>query len=182
MDNLNKAVSTSVRNFYARGLYTIENGVTKTPTQRYSNKKVNSLYGTSSLSYHDYLFLNATARNDWFSTLNPKSNSYLYPSVGASFLFSEALKNMMPSWWNYGKLRISYAEVGGDTNPYESTVYYSLQSNAFDGTCLLYTSDAADDLLCVDLGGRLILTKKKTTTIIYYDLFTSYLLLKPPHH
>ena len=28
--------------------------------------------------------------------------------------------------------------------------------------CLLYTSDAADDLLCVDLGGRRILKKKKT--------------------
>src|SRR5450756_3116283 len=30
--------------------------------------------------------------------------------------------------------------------------------------CLLYTSDAADDLLCVDLGGRRIIkkTKKKT--------------------
>ena len=27
--------------------------------------------------------------------------------------------------------------------------------------CLLYTSDAADDLLCVDLGGRRIITKKK---------------------
>mgnify|MGYP007111971078 CR=1 FL=1 len=27
--------------------------------------------------------------------------------------------------------------------------------------CLLYTSDAADDLLCVDLGGRRILKKKK---------------------
>mgnify|MGYP007068788233 CR=1 FL=1 len=26
--------------------------------------------------------------------------------------------------------------------------------------CLLYTSDAADDLLCVDLGGRRILKKK----------------------
>ena len=31
------------------------------------------------------------------------------------------------------------------------------------GPCLLYTSDAADDLLCVDLGGRRI-TKKKTLT------------------
>ena len=31
-------------------------------------------------------------------------------------------------------------------------------------TCLLYTSDAADDLLCVDLGGRRILKKKKTKT------------------
>src|SRR5659263_777673 len=27
-------------------------------------------------------------------------------------------------------------------------------------TCLLYTSDAADDLLCVDLGGRRIIKKK----------------------
>ena len=29
------------------------------------------------------------------------------------------------------------------------------------GNCLLYTSDAADDLLCVDLGGRRIIKKKK---------------------
>ena len=33
------------------------------------------------------------------------------------------------------------------------------------GLCLLYTSDAADDLLCVDLGGRRIIKKKKTLTI-----------------
>ena len=32
------------------------------------------------------------------------------------------------------------------------------------GACLLYTSDAADDLLCVDLGGRRIIKKKKTAT------------------
>ena len=30
--------------------------------------------------------------------------------------------------------------------------------------CLLYTSDAADDLLCVDIGGRRI-NKKKTKNI-----------------
>src|SRR5659263_779896 len=33
--------------------------------------------------------------------------------------------------------------------------------NACLGPCLLYTSDAADDLLCVDLGGRRIIKKKK---------------------
>ena len=32
------------------------------------------------------------------------------------------------------------------------------------GGCLLYTSDAADDLLCVDLGGRRIIKKKKSAT------------------
>ena len=35
--------------------------------------------------------------------------------------------------------------------------------NRVSNTCLLYTSDAADDLLCVDLGGRRIIKKKKTT-------------------
>ena len=33
----------------------------------------------------------------------------------------------------------------------------------FSNICLLYTSDAADDLLCVDLGGRRVLQKKKNT-------------------
>ena len=36
-----------------------------------------------------------------------------------------------------------------------------------DQACLLYTSDAADDLLCVDLGGRRIITKKYTLHIHY---------------
>jgi TonB-linked SusC/RagA family outer membrane protein len=134
MDQVNKSISTYVQNFYIRDLYTINNGQTKTPSQGFSEKKVNSFYGTLNLSYHDYLFLNVTARNDWFSTLNPKSNSYLYPSVGGSFLFTEAFKGIMPAWLNYGKLRASYAEVGGDTSPYGSNLTYSLNTNAFDGT------------------------------------------------
>ena len=35
-----------------------------------------------------------------------------------------------------------------------------LAAQAFQGVCLLYTSDAADDLLCVGLGGRRIIKKK----------------------
>ena len=38
-------------------------------------------------------------------------------------------------------------------------------------TCLLYTSDAADDLLCVDLGGRRIITKKNH---IHYTDFSNF--------
>ena len=34
-------------------------------------------------------------------------------------------------------------------------------------TCLLYTSDAADDQLCVELGGRRIIQKKKNKTQKY---------------
>src|SRR5450756_45738 len=38
----------------------------------------------------------------------------------------------------------------------------SAKKDALVNICLLYTSDAADDLLCVDLGGRRIIKKKKT--------------------
>ena len=37
-------------------------------------------------------------------------------------------------------------------------------TQALANACLLYTSDAADDLLCVDLGGRRIIKKKKQKT------------------
>ncbi len=128
-------IGTSVTNFYVRDLYTIGNGQTKNPFYNYSKKSVNSLYGSAEFSFKNYLFLNLTARNDWFSTLNPKSNNYLYPSASMSFVFSQAI-NTMPSWINYGKLRASYAEVGGDTDPYSNSLYYSVNANQFNGSAL----------------------------------------------
>ena len=42
-----------------------------------------------------------------------------------------------------------------------ATFIYAYTNSSSRSTCLLYTSDAADDLLCVDLGGRRIIKKKK---------------------
>jgi TonB-linked SusC/RagA family outer membrane protein len=133
MDQTNSGLSTSVTNFYIRDLYAIGNGQVKNPSYSYSSKLVNSLYGTIDLSFKSYLFLNVTGRNDWFSTLNPESNSYLYPSVSGSFLFTEAFKSIMPSWFTYGKARVSYAEVGGDTDPYGNALFYSMNANTYNG-------------------------------------------------
>lgn len=133
MDQRREDLSVSVTNFYIRDLYTIGNGQIKNPSYSYSGKKVNSLYGSLNLSFRDYLYLNLTARNDWFSTLNPKSNNYLYPSISSSFLFSEAFSNLMPSWLSLGKIRLSYAEVGGDTSPYGDKIYYSMATNEYNG-------------------------------------------------
>src|SRR5450756_3172362 len=48
---------------------------------------------------------------------------------------------------------------------FENIDSYEMRDVAFSSwlyrICLLYTSDAADDLLCVDLGGRRIIKKKK---------------------
>lgn len=135
MQQIYDNLGTSVRDFYVRDLYTVGNGQTKTPFYNYRKKRVNSLYGSAELSFNNYLFLTVTGRNDWFSTLNPESNNYLYPSVSTSFLFSEAFASM-PSWLNYGKLRASYAEVGGDTEPYANNLYYSINANPFNGIAL----------------------------------------------
>ena len=42
-------------------------------------------------------------------------------------------------------------------------------------TCLLYTSDAGDELLCVDLGGRGILEKKKTNKRLQLPVYPTLL-------
>jgi TonB-linked SusC/RagA family outer membrane protein len=135
MQQVSDILSTNVSNFYVRDLYTIGNGQIKNPNYSYSQKRVNSLYGSAEFSYNDYLFLNVTGRNDWFSTLNPESNSYLYPSISSSFVFSDIF-NELPSWLSFGKLRAAYAEVGSDTDPYVNTLYYSMSANPFNNSPL----------------------------------------------
>lgn len=93
-------------------LSNISNSTQKTYGYDYGKSGINSLFGSAEISYNDYLFLTGTARQDWFSVLNPETNSIFYPSVGASFVFSDAFKSSMPSWMSFGKLRASWAQVG----------------------------------------------------------------------
>jgi len=127
--------STQATNFVVRGLYTPQNSQLKDPITDLSERKVNSLYGQLELSYNDFLFVNGTVRNDWFSTLAPGSRSVLYPSVTSSFVFSQAFSSAMPSWLTFGKLRAAYAEVGSDTDvgPYSNSLFYGVNGNLFQG-------------------------------------------------
>ncbi|RPE05365.1 SusC/RagA family TonB-linked outer membrane protein [Chitinophaga lutea] len=110
----------SVPNFYDPS-----NVVSLTTTNQNIRSAVNSVFGSVDLGYKDMLFLTATGRNDWFSTLDPRDNNIFYPSIGASFLLSEAVK--LPGWINYAKVRASWAQVGGGTPAaYVLTQTYSL--------------------------------------------------------
>lgn len=82
-----------------------------------SQKVVNSLFGSVSLAFANQLFIDLTARNDWSSTLPEDNNSYFYPSASLAWVFNDVL---LPNvdWFNYGKLRLGWAQVGNDTNPY----------------------------------------------------------------
>ncbi|WPP50731.1 SusC/RagA family TonB-linked outer membrane protein [Catalinimonas niigatensis] len=77
----------------------------------------NSLFGSADLDYKGIVYLTLTGRQDWFSTLSPENNSIFYPSIGGSFILSEAVD--LPNVIDFVKLRGSWAQVGGATpDPY----------------------------------------------------------------
>ncbi|WP_157543784.1 SusC/RagA family TonB-linked outer membrane protein [Mucilaginibacter paludis] len=124
--------SEGVTNFYIRDLYTIGNGVTNVSTYNLSKQTVNSLYGTAELSYKNFLYLNVTGRNDWYSVFIKDLDHYFYPSVSGSFVFSELLPSA--KWLNFGKLRVAVAETGsaGTVGAYNALTF-ALSSNTFNG-------------------------------------------------
>lgn len=115
-------------------LHTIGNAANTSFTHGINKSGINALFGSAEVSYKDVLFLTGTARNDWFSTLPVESNSILYPSIGASFVFSDALE--MPDFITFGKVRASWAEVGGATDPYQLALNYSIVGQGHQGAAL----------------------------------------------
>jgi len=114
-------------NFAIPNLYNIGNLENPSTTLQTNNEEFQSLYGSIDFSYKSFLYLTVTGRNDWYSTLSPGVINYLYPSVSAAFVFSELLhiENM-----DLGKLRLSYADVGGAAD----SPYQTLQTYGISGT------------------------------------------------
>ncbi len=112
-------------NFAIPFLYTITNLETPQESSSLNNEEYQSIYGSADFSYKSLLYLTVTGRNDWYSTLSPGKIDYLYPSVSGSFVFSELLD--IPAM-DLGKLRLSYANVGGAADsPYQTLQTYGIQ-------------------------------------------------------
>lgn len=94
-----------------------------------SQRRLIGVYGQAVLNYHDYAYLTVSGRNDWTSTIPVERNSFFYPSVAGSFVFSDAIPSI--GRFMSGKLRASYAEVGKDARPYaySPSLEYKTTSN-----------------------------------------------------
>lgn len=99
-------------------------------------KKVSSLYASAQLSYQDILFLDITGRNDWSSTLPEANRSFFYPSASLSVLMNEVLE-LNNSVVNLAKLRLSWAQVGNDTDPFQLQNTFILNQNGYLGRTTL---------------------------------------------
>jgi len=103
-------------------------------------KRINSLFGSASLGWRHMLYLDATLRGDQSSTLPTSNNVYVYPSFSGSFVFSELLHagNKLP----YGKLRMSWAQVGSDTDPYQLGLVYTKSKYTYPGHTIGYINNS----------------------------------------
>ena len=128
--------------FIVAGNYNANDILYKPYTTYDTRYRVNSLYGSADIGYKDYLFLNLSARNDWFSTLNINTDHYLYPSISGSFLFTDAWR--LPAWISLGKLKASYATSSNGTEPYQNILAYGIQGYSISGQAVGYiaTNDA----------------------------------------
>ena len=133
MNRTYRFMNIQANNITVPNLFTIGN-VSGNPLATQYNSEIvsNSVFGSVNLSFRNYLFLNATARNDWSSTLPPDAWSYFYPSVGGSFVFTEAL-GLESEVLSFGKLRASWAQVGKATDPYNYIGTYSSPAATFRG-------------------------------------------------
>ena len=117
------------------GLFSISNSSSSllNPEELLTEVGVNGVFAGFSLGYKNSLFLDGTIRRDQSSTLPSSNNSYYYPSVSGSFIFSNVLaKN---NWLDLGKVRLGYAQVGNSA-PWGAIKDTYTQNTTFGGTAL----------------------------------------------
>tara|TARA_Y100000385_G_scaffold278339_1_gene326481 strand:+ start:1 stop:1395 length:1395 start_codon:yes stop_codon:yes gene_type:complete len=150
-------------------------------------KKVNSLYGSVNLAYDNFLYLDASVRNDWSSTLSEDNRSYMYNSASVSAILNKFL-DPDKEVFNLIKVRGSVAQVGNDTDPYQLNQTFSVRGQGYLG---LTTVEASPVRLNADLKPETItssefglelglLNNKLTLDLSIYNMSTKDLIFDVP--
>lgn len=98
----------------------------------YYRRRLLGVLGDLSFGYKDFLFLNFTGRNDWSSTLPKSRQSFFYPSVSTSFVFTDAFE-LSPRIFTSGKIRVAWSRVGNDADVYSLYPTYRLNFSSNSG-------------------------------------------------
>ena len=95
------------------GIYALNNSIDpiNSPSESQTTLGTNSIYANASFNFLETYFLEGTYRVDQSSTLPEDNNTYSYPSITGTYIFSNHIKT---DWLSFGKLRLNYAETGND--------------------------------------------------------------------
>lgn len=137
-----ETLGAGVGNMLAKGTWMFNTAnLLRTVSESGKERAMNSVFGSVQLAWKEYLSLDITARNDWSSTLPKQNNSFFYPSANLSFVISDFVRSLdkdLPSWITFAKLRLSAAQVGKDTEPYQLLNTYAY---SFDNGVLIPKKD-----------------------------------------
>jgi len=120
------SLNTRGEGFALSNFNDLSNATNLFSTKDESLRRIVGVFANVELEYDGTYFLTITGRNDWSSTLPEGNNSFFYPSVNLGYVFTETLGLGDNPVFNYGKLRLSYAEVGKDASAYQVGSYYEV--------------------------------------------------------
>ncbi len=134
-----ESVTAQGSNLIVPFLYNVKNTQNQNTGYGFSEKQINSAYGSLELGYKSALFLTLAARNDWFSTLSLPNketpNNDLYTSASLSVVLSDLFS--LPEIITFVKLRGGISQVaGGADDPYKLNLNYGIYGQGHQGASL----------------------------------------------
>lgn len=204
--NLNQSKKTDLfgrgRILAIPGFYNMNNASDLYTSEFTEEIRSQALFAQLEFDWKSIFFLTLTGRNEWSSTFELDNNNFFYPSVSTSFVFSDLIDNK-PSWWNFGKVRYSYANTGISpiayaTRPIYTSPFYTdgftngvtfpytpsngTATNGFAISQTLFTSDLRPERLTGnEVGLNLIfLDRRLDFDLTYYHQKTTDALLFQP--
>ncbi len=120
------------------GVYTMANASGDAiATMDHSHIRSNSVYANASFGWKNQLYLDASARNDWSSTIR---DDFFYPSVSLSWIPTASFESLQNDILYFWKLRGGIAKIGSATSAYRNSYYYYAASSSFEGVSQMYKS------------------------------------------
>lgn len=119
------------------GFWHLSNGATRTTLgEGQTKRRLIGVFGDVTIGWDNFLYLDITARNDWSSTLPKGNNSFFYPGVTFSGIFTKFVpKNDILT---FGKIRLAYGKTGNDASPYyTATNYTQAYTNGYYGNYII---------------------------------------------
>lgn len=141
-DNKSSVDALKGQDFLDPNFVSINNTNTRSSLTTISQRRLVSAFGQAVVDYKRYLYLSVTGRNDWTSTIPVPRNSFFYPSISTSFIFSDAFPSI--GRFMTGKLRAAAAEVGKDARPYAYRPSLEYKTTSYGGYGFGFTGPNPD--------------------------------------
>jgi len=130
--NTRNFTGTLSSNQFVYGLINHGNFIDHNAISSISEENTLGAFGTATLGYKSFLYLNLQARNDWTSTLEQGNNSVFYPSASLSFVATDAIPSLQnSSVLNFMKFRVGYGTSAGYPSPYSTRSTLGTSTNVF---------------------------------------------------